>query len=52
MYLIGLYIPMPEYYVQMICSPEHIHAVVTTLKSAHPYEEPAYHVIKMERFDI
>ncbi|EKD74295.1 MAG: Structural toxin protein [uncultured bacterium] len=39
-----------EYYVQMICSLDVIHAVITALKTAHPYEEPAYDIIKLETF--
>lgn len=41
---------VPEYYVQVICTHDVIHAVIAALKEAHPYEEPAYHVIKMEPF--
>jgi structural hemagglutinin/hemolysin toxin protein RtxA len=39
-----------EYYVEIICPTEIIHSVIDALKEAHPYEEPAYHVIKMEAF--
>jgi len=41
---------VPEYYVEIICPAEIIHSVIDALKEAHPYEEPAYHVIKMEAF--
>jgi hypothetical protein len=41
---------VPEYYVEMICKQEIIHSVIAALKETHPYEEPAYHVIKMETF--
>jgi len=41
---------VPEYYVEIVCTSNVIHPVITALKEAHPYEEPAYHVIKMEPF--
>lgn len=41
---------VPEYYVEIICMPKIIHSVIAALKKAHPYEEPAYHVIKIEEF--
>lgn len=41
---------VPEYYVEMFCSPEVLHNVVAALKKSHPYEEPAYQVIKIEAF--
>lgn len=31
-----------EYRVEMVCDPACIHAAVSALKAAHPYEEPAY----------
>ena len=37
-----------ELKVEMICIPEKIHSVVKILKETHPYEEPAYEVIKLE----
>jgi len=36
-----------EYRVQMVCEDQNIHAVISALKKAHPYEEPAYDVIAM-----
>lgn len=41
---------VPEYYVQMICASDVIHSVIAALKLAHPYEEPAYDVAKIESF--
>jgi len=41
---------VPEYYVEMFCDPDVIQDVISALKEAHPYEEPAYHVIKIEPF--
>ena len=37
-----------EYQVEMICEPDYIHPVIAALKQAHPYEVPAYQVIKIE----
>jgi hypothetical protein len=39
-----------EYYVEMFCASEITHDVVNALKKSHPYEEPAYQVIKIEPF--
>lgn len=33
---------VPEYRVEMVCDPARIHDAVSALKTAHPYEEPAY----------
>lgn len=34
-----------ELKVELVCSEEHIDAAISALKKAHPYEEPAYHLI-------
>ena len=39
-----------EFKVEMICADSFIHAVIAALKAAHPYEEPAFQVIKLEDF--
>ena len=39
-----------EYKIEMICPNEIIKQAVKTLKEAHPYEEVAYEVFKMELF--
>ena len=39
-----------EYKVEMVCDNEHIKAAITALKAAHPYEEPAYQVFRLEAF--
>ena len=39
-----------EYKVEMICDDSIIKRAIETLKKAHPYEEVAYEVIKMEIF--
>ncbi len=37
-----------EYKVEMICPEELIHVAIRRLKDAHPYEEVAYEVIRIE----
>ena len=37
-----------EYKVELVCDDSLIHAAVDALKSAHPYEEPAYDVVRLE----
>ncbi|TDP01123.1 NGG1p interacting factor NIF3 [Marinomonas balearica] len=37
-----------EYRVELVLKPEFKAQVVTALKSAHPYEEVAYHLIAVE----
>ncbi len=39
-----------EYRVEMVCDDEHIREAVTALKKSHPYEEPAYDVVRVEDF--
>lgn len=39
---------VPEYKVEMICLHEDLQAIVAALKHAHPYETPAYYVVKCE----
>lgn len=39
-----------EYKVEMICSNELISRAISVLKQVHPYEEPAYGVIRLETF--
>ncbi|ETO93250.1 NGG1p interacting factor 3 protein, NIF3 [Legionella oakridgensis] len=39
-----------EYKVEMLCSAELIHLAVQTLKEAHPYEEPAYAIMRLETY--
>lgn len=38
---------LPEYRVEMVCDADCIGAAVAALKGAHPYEEPAWHVLQM-----
>ena len=37
-----------EMKVEMICQEDHLKDAVAALKEAHPYEEPAFHVLKMD----
>ncbi|MDF1644798.1 MAG: YqfO family protein [Pseudomonadales bacterium] len=37
-----------EYRVEMVCSDEKVTAAVEALRRAHPYEEPAFDLIKLE----
>ncbi|GGI77119.1 NGG1p interacting factor NIF3 [Legionella impletisoli] len=39
-----------EYKVEMLCPDKLIRQAIETLKQAHPYEEPAYSVVKLEDF--
>jgi structural hemagglutinin/hemolysin toxin protein RtxA len=37
-----------EYKVEMVCAENLIDAVISAMKQAHPYEEPAYQVFRIE----
>jgi len=39
-----------EYKIEMLCPANLIKRAIETLKEAHPYEEVAYEVIKLENF--
>ncbi len=39
-----------EYKVEAVCEDAAIGAVIAALKAAHPYEEPAYQVWRLESF--
>lgn len=39
-----------EYKIELVCDDKFIAAAVGALKQAHPYEEPAYQVWKLEDF--
>ncbi len=38
---------LQEYKVEMVCSEQFVTAVVEALLKAHPYEEPAYDIVKV-----
>lgn len=39
-----------EYKVELVCSDERIRQTIEAMKTAHPYEEPAFDVWKLEHF--
>ncbi|MDX1900690.1 MAG: NGG1p interacting factor NIF3 [Gammaproteobacteria bacterium] len=39
-----------EIKVEMVCDAIYIQAAIAALKASHPYETPAYHVIRLEHF--
>ena len=39
-----------EYKVELVCDDQHIKVAIAALKKAHPYEEPAFDVWKLENF--
>jgi len=39
-----------EYKVELVCDKKHIKKAIAALKSSHPYEQPAYGVIKLADF--
>lgn len=39
-----------EWKVELVCADQLINQVVSALRSAHPYEEPAFDVWKLETF--
>lgn len=39
-----------EFRVELVCGDADVRAVVTALREAHPYEEPAYDVVRLEEF--
>lgn len=39
-----------EYKVETVCSEDKLKKVLDALKSSHPYETPAYGIIKLENF--
>jgi hypothetical protein len=39
-----------EYRVELVCAAPHIAAAVAALRAAHPYEEPAFDVTRLEVF--
>lgn len=40
-----------EYRVEMLCEASRLKAVVSALREAHPYEEPAFEVIQLVDID-
>ncbi len=46
----GVFETVQEYRVELVCEDHLIAAAVAALRAAHPYEEPAFDVWKLERF--
>lgn len=46
----GIVETVQEYRVELVCEDHLIAAAIAALRSAHPYEEPAFDVWKLERF--
>jgi structural toxin protein (hemagglutinin/hemolysin) RtxA len=40
-----------EYKVEVVCEKNFLKKVITALRAAHPYETPAFGIIKLENFD-
>ncbi|MGP4844877.1 NGG1p interacting factor NIF3 [Marinobacter sp. 1Y8] len=40
-----------EFKVEMVCADDQIKAAVVALRRAHPYEEPAFEIFRMESLD-
>ena len=38
---------LPEYRVEMVCSPAQVREVVAAMIAAHPYEEPAWDLVEL-----
>jgi hypothetical protein len=38
---------LDEWKVEMVCSDDHIKQVYSALMASHPYEEPAYNIVKI-----
>jgi hypothetical protein len=41
---------VPEYKVEMVCDDKVVTAAVAALKASHPYETPAYDVVRLESY--
>jgi hypothetical protein len=37
-----------EYKVELVCDEQHLHAAISALKQAHPYEQPAWDAVRLE----
>lgn len=44
----GVIETVAEYKVEMVCDDAHVRAAVAALRQAHPYETPAYDVMRLE----
>jgi hypothetical protein len=48
----GIVETVAEYKVEMVCADACLRAAVAALRAAHPYEEPAFEVIRLEMSEI
>jgi hypothetical protein len=39
-----------EYRVELVCAATELEQAIVALKAAHPYEEPAYDVVRLEQY--
>lgn len=46
----GVVEQVSEYRVELVCEDQLIRAAVAALRQAHPYEQPAYEVYRLEDF--
>ncbi len=46
---VGALETIAEYKVEIVCTREQVEDAVNALIQAHPYETPAYHVLKLEQ---
>jgi hypothetical protein len=47
---VGAVETVAEWRVEMVVGDDRVRAAVAAMKSAHPYEEPAYAVVRLEDF--
>jgi len=47
----GLVECVPELRVEMVCEEPVLQAAISALRATHPYEEPAFDVVKLESVD-
>ena len=45
----GVVEAVEEYRVELVCADELIKKVVQALRTAHPYEEPAFDIVRLEQ---
>lgn len=44
---VGVVEQVAEFKVEMVCTAEAVYRAIAALKASHPYEEPAYDVVKL-----
>lgn len=43
---------VPEYKIEMVCDESLLPMAIQTLHQAHPYETPAYHIIRLHELNV